>query len=128
MFTVQSKNQAMRSKELSVELRDRIVSSHRSGEGYHNISAALQVHRNTVACIIIKWKKFGTSKTLPRTGFPARLSNRRRRALVGEVTKNPMVTLTELQSSYVEMGEPSRRTVLHQSGLYGRGQTEAAPH
>jgi hypothetical protein len=35
-----------------------------------------------------------------------------------------MVTLTELQSSSVEMGEPSRRTTiaaaLHQSGLYGR--------
>jgi hypothetical protein len=35
-----------------------------------------------------------------------------------------MVTLTELQSSSVEMGEPSTRTTisaaLHQSGLYGR--------
>ena len=34
-----------------------------------------------------------------------------------------MVTLTELQSSSVEMGEPCRRTTisvaLHQSGLYG---------
>ena len=44
--------------------------------------------------------------------------------MVREVTKNPMVTLTELQSSSVEMGEPSRRTTisaaLHQSGLYGR--------
>jgi hypothetical protein len=41
-----------------------------------------------------------------------------------KVTKNPMVTLIELQSSSVEMGEPSRRTTisaaLHQSGLYGR--------
>jgi hypothetical protein len=39
-----------------------------------------------------------------------------------EVTK--MVTLTELQSSSVEMGEPTRGTTisatLHQSGLYGR--------
>jgi hypothetical protein len=44
--------------------------------------------------------------------------------LVREVTKNPMVTLTELESSSVEMGEPSRRTTisvaLHQIGLYGR--------
>jgi hypothetical protein len=35
-----------------------------------------------------------------------------------------MVTLTELQSSSVEMREPSRRTTisaaLHQSGFYGR--------
>ncbi|KAK6315320.1 hypothetical protein J4Q44_G00148490 [Coregonus suidteri] len=79
---------------------------------------------STVASIILKWNEFGTTKTLPRAGRPAKLSNRGRRALVREVTKNPMVTLTELQSSSVEMGEPSRRTnisaALHQSGLYGR--------
>ena len=43
-----------------------------------------------------------------------------------EVTKNPMVTPAELQRSYVEMGETSRRTTitvtLHQ---YTRGQTGA---
>ena len=52
------------------------------------------------------------------------LSNWGRRALVREVTKKLMVTLTELQSSSVEMGQPSRRTpisaALHQSGIYGR--------
>jgi hypothetical protein len=37
--------------------------------------------------------------------FPE-LSNRVRRALVREVTKNPIVTLTELRSSSVEMREP----------------------
>jgi hypothetical protein len=61
---IKLKIQAMRSKELSVELRDRIVSMHRSGEGYQNISAALKVPRNTVDYISLKWKKFGTTKTL----------------------------------------------------------------
>ena len=91
---------------------------------FRSNDAALKVTKNTVASIILKWKKFGTTKTLPRDGHPANLSNRGRRALVGEVTKNPMVTLTELQSSSVKIGEPSRRTTvsaaLHQSGLYGR--------
>ena len=94
----------MRLKELSIELRDRIVLMHRSGEVYQNISAALKVPKIT--------------------GCLAKLSNRGRRALVREVTKNPMVTLIELQSSPVETGGPSRRTTisaaLHQSGLYGR--------
>ena len=44
--------------------------------------------------------------------------------MVREVTKNQMVTPTELQSSSVEMGEPSRRTAisaaLYQACLYGR--------
>ena len=111
-------------KIIDFDLRDRIVSRHRSGEGYQNFSATLKVPKNTVASIILKWKKFGTTKTLPRAGRPAKLSNRGRRSLVREVTKNPIVTLTELQSSSVEMGEPSRMTtisaVLHQSGLYDR--------
>uniref|UniRef100_A0AAZ3S3J9 Sleeping Beauty transposase HTH domain-containing protein n=1 Tax=Oncorhynchus tshawytscha TaxID=74940 RepID=A0AAZ3S3J9_ONCTS len=88
---------------------NRIVSRHRSGEEYQNNSAALKVPKNTVASIIIKCKKFGTTKTLLRAGRLAKLSNQGRRALVKEVTKNPMVT----QSSSVEMGKPSRRTLQH---------------
>ena len=103
------------------------MSRHRSGEGCQKMSAALMVSKITVASIILIWKKFRTTKTLPRAGRPAKLSNRERRALVREVTKNPMVTLTELQSFSVEMEEPSRRTTtfaaLHQSGLYGRVST-----
>ncbi|KAG2460189.1 TCB1 transposase, partial [Polypterus senegalus] len=114
----------MKSKELSVDLRDRIVSRHKSGERYRNISAALKVPMSTVASIIRKWKKFETIRTTPRAGQPSKLSDRGRRALVREVTKNPMVTLSELQRSSVERGEPSRRTnisaAIHQSGLYGR--------
>jgi hypothetical protein len=57
--------------------------------------------------------------TLPRAGHPAKLSNQGRRALAREVTKDPMVTPTELSSSSVEMGEHSRKTTIsaefHQS-------------
>ena len=109
----------MRSKELSVELRDRIGSRHRSGEGYQNIPAALKVPKNTVASIILKWKKFGTTKTPLRAARLAKLNNRGRRALVREVTKNPMVTLTEIWSSSVEMGKPSRRTTLSAAFMVG---------
>ncbi|XP_026151426.1 nectin-3-like protein [Mastacembelus armatus] len=45
-------------------------------QGYKRISAALQVPKSTVASIILKWKKFGTTRTLPRPGRPAKLSNR----------------------------------------------------
>ena len=93
----------MRSKELSVELRDRIVSRYKSVEGFQKMSSVLKVPKNTVDSIILKWKKFGTTKTLSRASRSAKLSNQGRRALVREVTKNPMVTLTELQSSSVEI-------------------------
>jgi hypothetical protein len=86
----------MSSKELSIELRYRIVLKHRSGEGYQKMSAALKIPKNKVASTILKWKKFVTIKTFPRACHLAKQSNRARRALVREVTKNPMVTLTEL--------------------------------
>ena len=88
------------------------------------MSTALKVPKNTVASVILNLKKFGNTKSLPRASPPAKLSKQRRMALLREVTKKLMVTLKELQSSSVEMGEPSRRTTisaaLHQSTLYGR--------
>ena len=85
----------MRSKELSVDLQDRIVLRHKK--------VPLKVPKNKVASILLKWKKFGITKTLPRAGSLAKLSNRGKRPMVREVTKNPMVTLTELWSSSVEI-------------------------
>ena len=97
------------------------MSRQKSGEGYQNMSAALTVPKTIVASIIFQWKKFGTSETVARVGLPTTLSNRGRWVLVREVNKNTMVTLTEVQSSSVEMGEPSRRTTisaaLYKSGL-----------
>ncbi|XP_060776462.1 uncharacterized protein LOC132885949 [Neoarius graeffei] len=114
----------MGSKELSTDLRNRIVSRHRPGEGYRKIAAALQVPKSTVATIIRKWKKFGTTKNPPRPGRLAKLSDWGKQALAKEVSRNPRVTLTELQCILVEMGEPFRRSTiqaaLHKSGLYGR--------
>ncbi len=87
-------------------------------------SAALKVPKSTVASIILKWKTFGTTRTLPRAGRPAKLSYRGRRAVVREVKKNPKITVAELQRCIREMGESCRKSAitaaLHQSGLYGR--------
>ncbi|XDV33344.1 hypothetical protein PO909_003777 [Leuciscus waleckii] len=114
----------MRSKELPEELKDRIVARHRSGQGYKKMSAALKLPKSTVASIILKWKTFGTTRTLPTAGRPAKLSYRGRRALVREVKKNPKITVAELQRCRWEMGEScSKSTItaaIHQSGLYGR--------
>ncbi len=68
-----------------------------------NISAALKIPKSTVASIILKWKMFGTTRTLPRAGRPAQ-SNWWRRGLSRLVTKNLMVTLIELHD-HVEMNE-----------------------
>ncbi len=103
------------------------MARHRSGQGYKKNSAALKVPKSTVASIILKWKTFGMTRTLPRAVRPAKLSYRGRRALVREVKKNPKITVAELQRCIREMGESCRKSTitaaLHQSGqsgLYGR--------
>ncbi len=122
----------MRSKELPEELRDRIVARHRSGQGYKKNSAALKFPKSTVASIILKWKTFGTTRTLPRAGRLAKLSYRGRRALVREVKKNPKITVAELQRCIREMGEkvvesqPSLQPSTSR-GLWQSGPTEASP-
>lgn len=61
---------SMKTKELSVDLRDRIVLRYKAGEGYRKISAAMKVPMSTVASIIRKWKMFGTTRNFPRAGWP----------------------------------------------------------
>ena len=84
----------------------------------------LKVPKRTVSPVIMKWKEYGTTQTLPRACRPTKLSNWVGRTLVREVTTNPMTTLTELQSSLAEMGEPAGRTTItaarHKSRIYGR--------
>src|SRR4029434_5907630 len=76
---------------------------------------------------VLQWKKFGATRTLPRAGRPAKLSNRCRKALEREVTTNWKVPQDELQRSCVEMGETSRRTTFTATkprSVLQSGQTE----
>ena len=87
---------------MSVELRDRIVLAQIWRQVPKHF-CSIKGPKNTEASIILQWKKFGTIKTLPRAGHPAKLSHLGRRALVREVTKSLIVTVKKLQSSSVEM-------------------------
>ena len=108
----------MRLKERPKELRQ---NCDRSGQGYKRISAALKAPKSTVASIILKWTKFGMTRTLPRLGCPDKLNNRGRRPLVREVKMNLKTTVAELQRCSRKMGESSTKStitaVLHQLGL-----------
>ena len=86
----------MRSKGIvrGAPRRQGCVDAQKWGSVPKNI-CSIEGPKNTVASIILKWKHFGTTKTLPRAGCPAKLGNRGRRALVREVTKNLMVRALE---------------------------------
>ena len=78
-------------KELTVELRDRVVSRHGSVTGYHKCLQHWRSPRTQWPPPFLN----GRSLEPPRPFLQLdKLRNRGRRALVREVTKNPMVTLT----------------------------------
>ena len=94
-----------------------------SGDGNKNISKALNIPWSTVKAII-KWKAYGTTKTLPRSGRLSKLDDQAKRRLMREATKRPEATLKELQVFMAKTGHCVHVTTisqaLHESGLYGR--------
>ena len=94
----------------------------RSGDGYKNISNALNILWSTIKTIIKKWKVYRTTETLPRSGRPSKLNDQARRRLIREVTKRPNATLKELHAFMVKIGHcvnvSTISQALHKSGLY----------
>jgi transposase len=45
-----------RTKEISEDLRLRMVDLHKAEKGYKNISKSLDVHQSTVGQMVYKWK------------------------------------------------------------------------
>uniref|UniRef100_A0A674EJM0 Tc1-like transposase DDE domain-containing protein n=1 Tax=Salmo trutta TaxID=8032 RepID=A0A674EJM0_SALTR len=111
-------------RELPKHQRDLIVERYQSGEGYKRISKALHIPWNTVKTVIIKWRKYVTTETLPRTGRPSKIYEKTRRKLVREASKRPTATLKELQeylaSTSCMLHVTTISRILHMNGLWGR--------
>uniref|UniRef100_A0A8C5Q908 Sleeping Beauty transposase HTH domain-containing protein n=1 Tax=Leptobrachium leishanense TaxID=445787 RepID=A0A8C5Q908_9ANUR len=86
-------------KELSEDLRPRIVDLHEAEKCYKSISKSLDVHVSTVRQTVYKWIKFSTVATLPRRGRPVKMTERAQRRMLNEVKKNPRVSAKDLQKS-----------------------------
>ncbi|KAJ8356552.1 hypothetical protein SKAU_G00193460 [Synaphobranchus kaupii] len=65
-----------KTKELSKDIRDKMVDLHKAGMGYRTIGKQLGEKATTVGAIIRKWKKFKTTVNLPRSGPPCKISPR----------------------------------------------------
>ena len=76
-------------KELSEDLRSRIVDLHKAGKGHKVISKTLEIHQSTVRQTFYKWRHFGTVATLPRIGRLVKMTPRAHRRLTNEVKKQP---------------------------------------
>ena len=65
-----------KTKELSKDVRDKIVDLHKAGMGYKTIAKQLGEKVTTVGAIIRKWKKHKRTVNLPRPGAPCKISPR----------------------------------------------------
>ena len=63
-------------KELSKDVKDRIVALHKDGQGHKKISASLKVSPNTVAKVIQRFSKKRTTISCARQGRPAKMTAR----------------------------------------------------
>ncbi|XP_036417725.1 uncharacterized protein LOC118801525 [Colossoma macropomum] len=110
-----------RSKEISEDLRKKVVEAHQSGKGYKLISKALGLPKTTVRSILCKWKRFGTVGNRPRSGRPPKISPGTRRDIIREVMKNPCTTSKDLQatlaSANIRVHDSTIRRIL---GIHGR--------
>ncbi len=77
---------------MSQDLRKKIISLHKKGEGYKKISKALQnteYFQNTVAKVVQTFKKYGTATiSQRRPGRPRKLTPRQERLLMRRVEEN----------------------------------------
>ncbi len=65
-----------KTKELSKDVKDKIVDLHKAGMCYKTIAKQLGEKVTTVGAIIRKWKKHRITVNLPPSGAPCKISPR----------------------------------------------------
>ena len=76
ILVTESFNMAPHGKELSEDLKRRIVALHEDGQGYKKIANTLKLSCSTVANIIQRFKSAGSTQNRPQVGRPKKLSAR----------------------------------------------------
>ncbi|CDQ83892.1 unnamed protein product [Oncorhynchus mykiss] len=93
-----------KSKEISQDLRRKIVDLHKSGSSLGAISKCLKVPRSFVQTIVHKYKHHGTTQPSYRSGRRRVLSPRDERTLVRKVQINLRTTAKDLVKMLEETG------------------------
>ncbi len=105
---------------MSQDLRKKIISLHKKGEGYKQISKALLISQNTVAKVVQTLKKYGTATiSQRRPGRPRKLTPRQERLLMRRVEENRHASSLQL-SKKVE-SQTGVTIAVTQYGVHCRG-------
>ncbi|KAI4898452.1 hypothetical protein NFI96_011931, partial [Prochilodus magdalenae] len=112
------------SKQLSNDLKTKIVHRHGLGEGYRKLSQRFQLSVSTVRNIVRKWKTTGTVQVKARSGRPRKISNKQKPRMLRTVRVNPQTSTKDLQRDLAADGVTVHRSTirrtLHKEMLYGR--------
>ena len=76
ILITESSNMAPHGKELSEDFKRRIAALHENGQGYKKIANTLKLSFSTVAKIIQRFKRAGSTQNKPRVGRSKKLSAR----------------------------------------------------
>ncbi len=119
-------------REMSQDLRKKIISLHKKGEGYKKISKALLISQNTVAKVVQTFKKDGTATiSQRRPGRPRKLTPRQERLLMRRVEENRHASSLQLSKEVesqtgVTISRDTIRRTLQRNGMHGcRPQNKA---
>lgn len=112
-----------KTKEISLQLRKKIVEAHDKGEGYTAISKRFTVSRTAVRCIIAKYKETNSVRNKPGRGRKRKISRTLERKIVRDVSKMPRTSakmiVADLASSGVDVSRNTVVRALHRGGLQG---------
>ncbi len=110
-----------KTKELSKDVRDKIVDLHKAGMGYKTIVTQLGEKVTTVGAIIHKWKKHKITVILLRTSAPCKISPRRVSMIMRTVRNQPRTTqedlVNDLKAAWTSVTKKTIGNTLHREGL-----------
>ena len=124
ILVTESSNMAPHSKELSEDLKRRIVALHEDGLVYKKIANTQKMSCSTVAKIIQRFKRVGSTQNRPRVGRPKKLSARAERYIQMLSSKDQRRSAVSIVAEIEEVGghPVSAQTIrcsLHQIGVHG---------
>ena len=97
-----------KAKELSKDIRDKIVDLHKAGMSYKKISKQLGEKLTTVR----KWKKHKVTANLPRSGAPRNILPHGISLMMRKVRDQPTITQEELVNDLKGVGTTvTKRTI-----------------
>ncbi len=110
---------------MSQDLRKKIISLHKKGEGYKKISKALLISQNAVAKVVQTFKKDGTATiSQRRPGRPRKLTPCQERLLMRRVEENLHASSLQLSKEVesqtgVTISRGTIRRTLQRNGMHG---------